>query len=133
MLRAHGLRLDPNLTMAIKALMQAEAFATLLYPEGGIVAEGAEMVREMALQAVTADKVVDVVKDQVMMTARELLKRVPSLQEATLGWLDQYQKGRFEVYVDTSGLDIDLWDHEDEIREILNSILKNSSIKLELY
>jgi len=35
--------------------------------------------------------------------------------------------------LDTSGLDIDLWDHEDEIREILNSILKNSSIKLELY
>jgi ethanolamine transporter EutH len=22
-----------------------------------------------------------------------------------MGWLDQYQKGRFEVYVDTSGLD----------------------------
>jgi predicted unusual protein kinase regulating ubiquinone biosynthesis (AarF/ABC1/UbiB family) len=105
LVRAHGLRLDPNLTMAIKALMQAEAFTTLLFPEGGIVAQGAEMVREMALQAVTADKVVDVVKDQVMMTARELLKRVPSLQEATLGWLDQYQKGRFEVHLDTSGLD----------------------------
>jgi ubiquinone biosynthesis protein len=105
LLRDHGLRLDPNLTMAVKALMQAEAFATLLYPEGGIVQEGAEMVREMALQAVTADKVVDVVKEQVMMTAREALKRLPSLQEATIGWLDQYQKGRFEVYVDTSGLD----------------------------
>jgi len=105
LLRAHGLRLDPNLTMAVKALMQAEAFTTLLFPEGGIVADGAEMVREMALQAVTADKVVDVVKEQVMMTARELLKRVPSLQDATLGWLDQYQKGRFEVHVDTSALD----------------------------
>jgi len=105
LLRAHGLRLDPNLTMAVKALMQAEAFVTLLYPKGGIVQDGAEMVREMALQEITADKVVEVVKDQVMMTARELLKRVPSLQEATIGWLDQYQKGRFEVYVDTSGLD----------------------------
>ncbi len=105
LLRAHGLRLDPNLTMAVKALMQAEAFVTVLYPQGGIVQDGAEMVREMALQAVTADKVVEVVKDQVMMTAREALKRLPSLQEATIGWLDQYQKGRFEVYVDTSALD----------------------------
>jgi ubiquinone biosynthesis protein len=104
LLRSHGLRLDPNLTMAVKALMQAEAFATLLYPEGGIVQEGAEMVQEMALQEVTADKVVKVVKDQVMMTAREALNRLPSLSEATLGWLDQYQKGRFEVYVDTSAL-----------------------------
>jgi len=105
LLRAHGLRLDPNLTMAIKALMQAEAFATLLFPEGGIVAEGADMVREMALQAVTADKVVDAVKEQVMMSAREVIKRLPSLQEATIGWLDQYQKGRFEVHLDTSGVD----------------------------
>ena len=105
LLRAHGLRLDPNLTMAVKALLQAEAFVTLLYPQGGIVQDGAEMVREMALQQVTADKVVEVVKDQVMMTAREALQRLPSLQEATMGWLDQYQKGRFEVYVDTSALD----------------------------
>jgi ubiquinone biosynthesis protein len=104
LLRNHGLRLDPNLTMAVKALMQAEAFATLLYPEGGIVADGAEMVREMAVQQITADKVVEVVKDQVMMTAREALSRLPSLQDATIGWLDQYQKGRFEVYVDTSAL-----------------------------
>ena len=91
--------------MAIKALMQAEAFATLLHPEGGIIQEGTEMVQEMALQEITADKVVEVVKDQVMITAREALKRLPSLQEATMGWLDQYQKGRFEVYMDTSGLD----------------------------
>lgn len=105
LLRSHGLRLDPNLTMAVKALMQAEAFVTLLYPQGGIVQDGAQMVQEMALQQVTADKVVEVVKDQVMMTAREALKRLPSLQEATMGWLDQYQKGRFEVYVDTSALD----------------------------
>jgi len=91
--------------MAVKALMQAEAFTTLLYPEGGIVSDGAAMVQEMALQQITADKVVEVVKDQVMMTAREALKRLPSLQEATMSWLDHYQKGRFEVYVDTSSLD----------------------------
>ena len=40
-----------------------------------------------------------------MMSAREVLKRLPSLQDATIGWLDQYQKGRFEVYLDTSGLE----------------------------
>ena len=29
---------------------------------------------------------------------------LPDLQTATLSWLKQYRKGRFEVYVDTSGL-----------------------------
>ena len=53
----------------------------------------------------TADKVIDVVKDQVMMSAREVLKRIPSLQEATISWLDQYQRGRFELHLNTSQLD----------------------------
>jgi hypothetical protein len=39
-----------------------------------------------------------------MLTAREALKRMPSLSDATLRWLDQYQMGRFEVYVDTSAV-----------------------------
>jgi ubiquinone biosynthesis protein len=104
LLRSHGLRLDPNLTMAIKAMMQAEAFATLLYPEGGIVAEGVEIVQELALKEVTPEKVAEAVKNQLMMSAREVVKRIPSLQDATIKWLDQYQKGRLEVYIDTSGL-----------------------------
>ena len=33
-----------------------------------------------------------------------MFRRLPSLQDATVRWLDQYQKGRFEVYVDTSSL-----------------------------
>ena len=105
LLRSHGLGLNPNLTMAVKALMQAEAFTSLLYPEGGIIQDSSEMIREMALDEITAEKVVDVVKDQVMMSAREVLKRLPSLQEATVSWLDQYQKGRFEVHLNTGGLD----------------------------
>ncbi len=59
----------------------------------------------MALQEISAEKVVEVVKDQVMMSAREVIKRLPSLQEATVSWLDQYQKGRLEVHLDTGGLE----------------------------
>jgi ubiquinone biosynthesis protein len=103
-LREHGLRLDPNLTLAIKAIMQAEAVATLLYPEGGLVNEGVPMIQELAVEAVTAEKVMQVAKDQLMTVGREILKRIPSLSDATVRWLDQYQRGRFEVYVDTSGL-----------------------------
>ena len=103
-LRQHGLRLDPNLTMAIKAIMQAEAVATLLYPQGGLVNEGTAMITELAVEAVTAEKVMQVAKDQLTSAGREILKRIPSLSEATVRWLDQYQKGRFEVFVDTSDL-----------------------------
>ncbi|MBE2235779.1 MAG: AarF/ABC1/UbiB kinase family protein [Anaerolinea sp.] len=104
LLRRHGLRLDANLTLAIKALMQAQAIAVLLFPEGGIVADGVQMIREEALKAVTADRLYEEAKKQLTLVAREAANNLPSLSEATLGWLNQYRKGRFEVYVDTSGV-----------------------------
>jgi ubiquinone biosynthesis protein len=104
LLRQHGLRLDPNLTLAIKALMQAQAIALLLFPGGGIVADGVQMIREEALKAVTADRIYEEAKKQLTMVAREAAGNLPSLSEATMGWLNQYRKGRFEVYVDTSGV-----------------------------
>jgi ubiquinone biosynthesis protein len=104
LLREHGLRLNPNLTMAIKALTQADAIFTALAPNGNLVAEAVLMVKDMFLESVTAEKVLDEAKKQVTTTAREVLKRVPSLAEASLKWIEQYQKGRFEVHVDTSEL-----------------------------
>jgi uncharacterized membrane protein YraQ (UPF0718 family) len=35
---------------------------------------------------------------------REAVKRLPELQGATIKWLDNYQRGRFELFVDTSDL-----------------------------
>lgn len=104
LLRDHGLRLDPQLTMAVKAMMQTEAVTTLLYPQGGIVAEGVPMIKEMAIKEVTAERIREEATKQVTMAAREAFKRLPSFQEATTKWLDQYQKGRFEVTIDTSEL-----------------------------
>jgi ubiquinone biosynthesis protein len=104
LLRRHGLRLDANLTLAIKALMQAQAIAVLLFPEGGIVADGVQMIREEALKAVTAERLFEEGKKQLTLVARQAAGNLPSLSEATMGWLNQYRKGRFEVYVDTSGV-----------------------------
>jgi ubiquinone biosynthesis protein len=104
LLRKYGLRLDPNLTMALKALIQAEAITTVLSPEGGFGADGPAMIRELAQEAVTPEKVVEVAKKQLTITARQAMRELPSMETATLSWLNQYRKGRFEVYVDTSGL-----------------------------
>jgi ubiquinone biosynthesis protein len=103
-LRDNGLRLNPNLTMAIKALIQAEQITTTLSPECEVVVEGVQMVQEMALEAITADRIIEEAKKQVMLTAGEFIKRLPNLSEATIKWLDQYQRGRFELYLDTSEL-----------------------------
>jgi ubiquinone biosynthesis protein len=104
LLREHGLRLNPQLTMAIKALAQADAIFSALSPTSNLVAEAVDMIKGLFLDTVTADRVYDEAKKQVVTTAREVLKRVPTLAEASLKWIEQYQKGRFEVFVDTSAL-----------------------------
>jgi ubiquinone biosynthesis protein len=103
-LRRNGLRLDPNLTLAVKAMMQAQAITTLLFPEGGLLAQGVQMAREEALNLVTSENVAAAANKALGMVMREVSANLPSLSEATLGWLTQYRKGRFEVYVDTSAL-----------------------------
>jgi hypothetical protein len=44
------------------------------------------------------------IQTQVSRTTREVAYRLPSLVDATTKWLDQYEKGRFSVHVDTSDL-----------------------------
>jgi len=104
LLREHGLRLNPNLTMAIKSLMQAEAISTALAPEGGLLADGVQIIQEEALKVVTADRIIEEAKKQIMSGAREVFTNLPDLSLASVKWLNQYKKGRFEVTVDTSEL-----------------------------
>jgi hypothetical protein len=44
------------------------------------------------------------VRAAALQTGKEVLRRLPSLQDATLSWLDQYQKGKIVVELDTSDL-----------------------------
>ena len=105
LLASHGLRLDSDLTLAIKAMMQAEAIYTALYPEGGgLVEMGFDTVKELALQETTADNVKDLLIRQASVLAQDLVKELPSLKDATLGWLGMYRRGRFELHVDTSDI-----------------------------
>jgi predicted unusual protein kinase regulating ubiquinone biosynthesis (AarF/ABC1/UbiB family) len=104
LLREYGLRLNPNLTMAVKALMQAETIATALAPEGGMLVDGIQIIQEEALQVVTADRIVDEARQQLMNAGGEFVKNLPDLSQATFKWISQYKKGRFEVTIDTSKL-----------------------------
>ncbi len=69
-----------------------------------MLADGVKVVQEEALKIVTAERIVDEAKKQIMSGAREVLSNLPDLSLATVKWLTQYKKGRFEVTVDTSEL-----------------------------
>ena len=104
LLMESGLRLDPELTLALKALMQLEAITSVLLPDSSVVEMAERHVRQVAIEEITTDRVTEIIRKEATNTAREVIQRMPSLQEATLKWLDQYEKGRFTVEMDTSDL-----------------------------
>ena len=104
LLRLHGLRLDAELTLAVKALVQTESVASALSTGSDLLSQGVPLLKDMALESISGEKIVGEAKNQVIGVAGQLIERIPTLTEATTKWLDQYQKGRFEVTVDTSQL-----------------------------
>ena len=108
LLREHGLRPDPQLSLAMKAMTQAEEFTKVLYPPGSsasFVEKATAITRELVEESVTRDAVVGYARKQGMYAARQAAQNLPSLQEVAGIWLKQFRSGKFEVKVDTSDLD----------------------------
>jgi ubiquinone biosynthesis protein len=100
----NGFRLNPNMTLAIKVIVQVEEVMSTLNPEESMIFSAMEEMQVVLKQEITFEKIGDMAKKEATNFVREAVKRLPELQGATLKWLDNYQKGRFEVVVDTSGL-----------------------------
>lgn len=122
-MREHGLTFDPGLILAVKSIMQMEAIGTRLFAGYNMVTIGSETTRELVREQFTGDKLYDTVKKEVTYTLRDISQDLPSLTEATRGWLNQYKKGRFEVYLDTSGFEKPLNTIDNLIRLLVIGII----------
>ena len=100
----NGFRMNPNMTLAIKVIVQVEEVMSTLNPEESMIFSAIEEMQVVLKQEVTFEKIGDMAKKEATNFVREAVKRLPELQGATLKWLENYQKGRFEVFVDTSEL-----------------------------
>ncbi len=103
-----GLRMRGDLTLAIKALMQAEEIVYTLDPAPMLVDTAFTQVRELMIQQFNVENVTKSLKVQAVRTGKEVIRRMPTLQEATLKWLDQYEAGKFQLVVDTESLNTKL-------------------------
>jgi ubiquinone biosynthesis protein len=100
----NGLRLSQDFTLALKALIQVEEITRILNPGFDLLAEGLRNAQDLITSEISAEKIVAQLRQTVIQTGKELGRRLPDLQAATLGWLDQYQKGKIVVEVNTADL-----------------------------
>jgi ubiquinone biosynthesis protein len=101
---ANGLRLDNDLTLAIKAVVQAEETATILAFDVDIATAAFDEAKKATLARLTPDEVEKFVAGQAIRVGQELVRRLPTLESAAWSWLDQFGKGKLVVEVDTSEL-----------------------------
>ncbi len=107
----NGYRVDPGLTLGLKAMVQAEAITAALVPEqtgSEFASQAIEAIEELVPLAVTPDAIKGAVRKQATFVAREAMQRLPSFSEGALKWLDYLEKGQLSVKLDTSDLDVQM-------------------------
>jgi ubiquinone biosynthesis protein len=101
----NGLRLDSQLTLAMKAVIQAEETARALSFDIDLGDAAVTEARAALLEQFTPEKIQKQLQSSAVRIGKEMARRVPSLEGAALSWLDQFNKGKFVVEVDTKGLE----------------------------
>ena len=99
-----GLRLDAELTLAIKALVQAEQIVHTLAPELPMVEVAFEETRRLMRQQFDSDFILGTLRRQALRGAKEAVRRLPDLPGAITRWLEGLQRGGFTLYIDTENV-----------------------------
>ncbi len=107
-LRDSGYRLDAELTLAAKAVAQADAITSALVPEAGgsdFAQLGGAALEELVPEALSSDAILGTARKRAILAAGEVAERLPSLEGAAGRWFDQLARGEIPVSVRLSDLD----------------------------
>ncbi len=110
-----GLRMDPQFTLAIKAMIQAEETVRTLDPSLPLVDTAFAATKELLVETFDAEKVIDALRLQMVRGAKEAIRNIPSIEEIFTSWLAQLRKGRLTVYVDTSDVSKQISELDDTL------------------
>ena len=105
-LRDNGLRLDPALTLGMKAMTQASAFfVPLAPPDRPFTTAAVEVVLEQAQAPSTEVMVKEMLRKEATKVAGQAAHAAPEYLKSLVSWNNQLKKGKLTVSVDTSSLD----------------------------
>ena len=89
----------------MKAVIQAEETARALSFDIDLGEAAVTEARAALLESFTPEKIQKQIQGSAIRIGKELARKVPSFEGAALSWIDQFNKGKFVVEVDTKGLE----------------------------
>jgi ubiquinone biosynthesis protein len=110
-----GLRMDPQFTLALKAMMQAEETVRTLDPSLPLVDTAFAATKDLLVDTFDSERVISALRLQMLRTAKEAIRNIPSIEEMLTSWLAQLRKGRLTVYVDTSDVSKQIGELDDAL------------------
>lgn len=121
-----GLRMDAELTLALKAMIQAEETVRTLDPTLPLVDTAFDAAKELMVQTFDPDSVLKALRLQAVRSVKEVIRNIPSIEDMLASWFTQLRQGRFTVYVDTT----DLSKQIDEVDQVLSLNMRRLSLAL---
>ena len=119
LLSRYGLRMDKNLTLAMKAMGQVEETAKLLSPDTRFFIETAyTQAQELVKEQFSPEKIKEAVSDQTFRFVKDIARNAPQLREGGGKWLDMLKRGRLMHEVDFSDLDRQLDKVDGTVRRL---------------
>jgi ubiquinone biosynthesis protein len=100
----NGLRLSNDLTLAMKAVIQAQETASILDPSTDIGTAALQEARDALLGGISLDTVRKQATTAGLRVGRQIVRRIPTLEQAAYLWMDQLGKGKITVAIDASDL-----------------------------
>jgi ubiquinone biosynthesis protein len=136
LLRGAGYQLDPQLTLAVKAVAEAEAITSALVPEADaayFADLGGEALDELVPEAVRRIGVRKALRRHAYLAAGEAAQHLPTLREVAVAWLDAVKHGQIPVRVHVAGLEDQLTRFESVPRLfaaaiVLSAVLIGSAV-----
>ncbi len=101
----NGLLLDSQLTLAMKAVIQAEETARALAFDIDLGQAAVGEARAALLESLTPERIQKEIESSAIRIGKELARRAPNIESAALKWLDMFNQGKLTVEVDTKGLE----------------------------
>jgi ubiquinone biosynthesis protein len=100
LMRDHDIRFPSELTLALKALAQAEEIARALDPQIDIIRCAAETGQGLLADQMTPQNL----NKQITRGIQKTFRHIPKLQHAANLWLEQLESGKLTIHVDNSDI-----------------------------
>jgi len=121
-----GVRMDADLTLAMKAMIQAEETVRMLDPTLPLINTALTAIKQLFLETFDADRVIDQLKRQAVRSAKDAVRNIGSIEEFVLIFINQFRRGGFTLFVDTS----DLSKQIDELDRTITLNIRRLTISL---